>query len=412
MKDLENAGLIIEVISLILKMPVSNFYRQSRRFYWICLVLLPALVLGQENVLNSLDLYQTESPVICRFATLDQNPAWIYAVLDFKQPVEDSLWISYSQVIGNDLLQDSIHVKPTRQRQIIKYRFDDGFPANVMITISFSWNSRNWKFQEHFPRIAYHSTGQVSLWQSSVPILKTWIQQGESLLVKSELTDSVYTYYYSHKFDPARPPMAVKPGKGGAALVIDSVFTLKAGQLYTPDKQGLYFFQSDSSSTEGIGLMVTDRFFPKPQDISDLTEPLIYLSTRSEFQSLKEDLSSKQALDKFWLSTVGTPERARAAIKNFYQYIEDANALFSSYKEGWKTDRGMIYTVMGPPLEVGKLLDGENWIYRDAVGEQIVFQFIKVSNIFSNNHYELFRDKSYDRLWFIAIDRWREGNNP
>jgi GWxTD domain-containing protein len=203
--------------------------------------------------------------------------------------------------------------------------------------------------------------------------------------------------------------MAVSPAKGSAPLSIDSIFVLPAGQYFSPDKQGLYLFQADSSGTSGVSLVVTDRQYPEPREITDLTEPLIYISTRREFETLKEDLSNKQALDKFWLSTLESPETARAAIKSYYQNVEEANLLFTSYKEGWKTDRGMIYIILGRPITVKKGPDTEIWSYLDIDGDEINFQFNKVSNIFSNNHYELFRDKSYDRTWFIAIDRWREG---
>ena len=393
-------------------MPELKIFGGCKHWGWMLLVILPGWCLAQQDALNTLDLYQTEAPVLCKFTVLEQDPAWIYAVLEFNQPVEDSLWIAYSYIQGEVLIQDSMRVKPRGQRQIFKWAFEQYDQVSAMITIGFNWNGRDWIFQEHFPEIAYHRSGGLSLWQSLIPILKSWIQLGDSVLVQSERSDSVYSYYYSHKFDPARPPMTVRPGKASSSLTIDSVFTLKAGQYYTPDKLGLYFFQSDSSTTLGISLLVTDQYYPRPQDISDLTEPLIYISTKAEYQTLKEDLSSKQALDKFWLSTLGSPQKARATIKDFYQNIEDANALFTSYKEGWKTDRGMIYSIMGPPLQVNKFLDGENWIYSDAAGDELIFQFIKVSNIFSNNHYELFRDKAYDRPWFVAIDRWREGNNP
>ena len=73
--------------------------------------------------------------------------------------------------------------------------------------------------------------------------------------------------------------------------------------------------------------------YPEPRVINELTEPLVYITTRGEFQQLKKDLTNKQALDKFWLSTLGSPEKARAAISKFYQNIEDANTLFSSYKK-------------------------------------------------------------------------------
>jgi GWxTD domain-containing protein len=203
--------------------------------------------------------------------------------------------------------------------------------------------------------------------------------------------------------------MTVNPAKGSELLSIDSVEVLTPERYFTLHDPGLYFFQADSTTTQGTSIVVTDQSFPQPMEISDLTEPLIYITTRNENQKLKENLSDKQALDKFWLSTVGSADLARSAIKNFYQNVEDANALFTSYKEGWKTDRGMIYTVMGPPISMTKEADSETWIYQSAGSEDLRFVFKKISNIFSNNHYELFRDKSYDRPWFLAIDRWRKG---
>ncbi len=37
--------------------------------------------------------------------------------------------------------------------------------------------------------------------------------------------------------------------------------------------------------------------------------------------------------------------------------------LFTSYKEGWKTDKGMIFIVLGPPDKVQRSKDREVWTY-------------------------------------------------
>lgn len=363
---------------------------------------------AQEPTVNTLDLYRTNTQVSCSFSTLDQDVFMIYALLDFKEAPVDSLWISYSWQNPDHTVNDSTLVKPGDRQQVLTWSFaNDNIPP--MITVRLNYKSRKWVFQEHFPMDAYHSSGGVSLWQSSYPILKTWIHLGDSILLQSQGNNNVFIYFYDHQFDPSRPPMTVRPAQGSASLTIDSLFTMAAGEYYQPHKQGLYFFQNDTTGTIGTSLVVTDVYFPKPQEVSDLTEPLIYITTRAEYQELQQDFSDKQALDKFWLTTLGSPDKARTAIKNYYQNIENANTLFTSYKEGWKTDRGMIYTVLGAPLEVTKTQDTELWIYRDISGDELRFEFRKVSNIFSNNHYELFRNESYDRQWFIAIDRWREG---
>jgi GWxTD domain-containing protein len=333
---------------------------------------------------------------------------WIYARLNFKQPVEDSLWISYQWQSDELLYRDSVLFNSPNRRQLrLKWEFESN---NVppKITVSFSWKARDWFYQEHFPINAMHPTGGISFWKSRIPWFEEWMQLEDNILVENNSSDVTYVYYYGHQFEPSRPPMAMKPG-AGSSLNIDSVFTLTPGQYFSPATTGLYFFQSDSSTTEGRSLLVTEGNFPEPQKIKELTEPLVYITTRGEFQQLKKDLTDKQALDKFWLSTLGSPDKARSAISRFYQNVEVANTLFSSYKKGWKTDRGMIFTVLGAPLMVNKDRTTEIWVYNDVSGEELYFTFRKISNIFSNNHYELIRDKSYDRDWFLAIDRWREG---
>lgn len=360
-------------------------------------------------MVNTLDLYQTQTPVVCQFTTLvHRDSLGIYAKVKVKEPVEDSLWISFSWDLSGNHFEDSTMLSSDHGNQcVLKWGF--GGPVPPVITVRVNWKASSWIFQEHFPMNAYHISGGLSLWKSGNPVFDTWLQAGDSIRIISESSSKVFAYYYSHSFDPARPPMTLRAGKNDEPLSIDSIMVLPSGQYYAPSNPGLYFFQSDSSTTLGSSLVVTDEYFPKPQDITDLTEPLVYITTKSEYRQLRNDLSNKQALDKFWLSTLGSPEQARKAIKSYYQNVEEANLLFTSYKEGWKTDRGMIYTVLGTPLTVTKTLDTERWSYKDRAGNDLVFVFKKISNIFSNNHYELLRDTAYDRQWFQAIDRWRKG---
>jgi len=366
---------------------------------------------GQEESINTLDLYQTEAPVSCRFSLLDQGDSiWIYAAIEFKKTVEDSsLWIETSWISNNQNLHDSTLLRlGNNKHSVMKWGFT---PQTIpgLLTLKFKWKARTWTFQDHFPMSAYHPSGGLSLWQASNPVFNSWIYNYDSVLIKTAGNTEVFAYYYDHDFDPARPPMTLRPGKGSKTLDIDTILVLAPDKYYTPDKPGLYLLQTDSSSTLGTSLFVSDNQFPQPLEINELTEPLIYITTKVEFQKISKDLTSKPELDKFWLSTVGSPEKARVAIKNYYNNIKVANILFTSYKEGWKTDRGMIYTVMGPPLSVVKEHETETWKYRDKANEEIKFVFKKIRNIFSNNHYELIRDKSYDRQWFLVIDRWREG---
>jgi GWxTD domain-containing protein len=388
-----------------------SFLSARHLFLSISYLLVWGVCFGQEESLNTLDLYQTDAPINCRFSLLDQGDSlWIFAALEFKQKVKDSsLWIKTSWTTGNQIIQDSVQLRrENNRRSVMKWGFTPQTLPNLF-TLELNWKARTLTFQEHFPMSAFHPSGGLSLRDSSNPIVTGWIHSRDSILINTVENKKVFAYFYDHEFDPARPPMTLRPGKGSGTLDIDTILVLIPDQNFTPGKPGLYFFQTDSSSTLGTALFVPDNHYPQPQEIKELTEPLIYITTKGEYQKISKDLTSKQALDKFWLSTVGSPENARRAIKNFYHNIEVANKLFTSYKEGWKTDRGMIYTVMGPPLSVVKGLETETWSYRDIANEEMKFEFKKIRNIFSNNHYELVRDKSYDRQWFLAIDRWREG---
>ncbi len=408
-------GLIILLNWLILKMSIEKNYPLSLGVSTVFLFFSCFMVwdqcFSQDEYLNTLDLYQTDTPVNCRFFMRDQGDSlWIYADVEFTQAVKDSsLWIKVIQTTGNQTSNDSISLRIVNDKQaVLKW----GFTTQTLpefLTLELVWKAQTWTFQEHFPLSAFHPSSGLFLKDSLNPIFSGWIQNQDSVLINTPGNNQVIAYFYHHEFDPARPPMTLRPTSGSGTLDIDTILVLPAVHYFAPPETGLYFFQVDSSSTLGAALLVTDDHYPQPQEIKELTEPLIYITTKSEYQKISNDLTNKQALDKFWLSTIGSPEVARRAIKTFYNNIEVANKLFSSYKEGWKTDRGMIYTVMGPPLSVVKNHDTETWTYTNIASNEMNFVFKKIRNIFSNNHYELLRDKSYDQQWFLAIDRWREG---
>jgi len=364
---------------------------------------------AQQGTVNALDLYQPQAEVTAGFAAIDRGDSLtIYSVLNFKESTDNELWVNYSWPLSGSQVFDSIPVDPAEGKYLLQWTFQKTQVPPV-ITVALDWKSRRWIFTEHFPMDAFHESGGISLWNQDQPLISNWINLGDSVELEASGAHTTSAYYYSHPFDPARPPMTVQPGISDSSLSIDSLLALNANAYFRPTQTGLYFFQKDTATTDGTSMVVTDEYFPQPRKISDLSEPLVYITTRKEYENLQNDLNSKQAFDKFWLSTVGSPDKARAAIRNYYQNIETANHLFTSYKEGWKTDRGMIYSVLGPPLSVTKELDGETWVYQDRSGEPLQFVFKKIRNIFSNSHYELYRDTAFERSWFLAVDRWRKG---
>ncbi len=236
------------------------------------------------------------------------------------------------------------------------------------------------------------------------------IQQTLSLKSVNEYTRPVFCFYYSHYFDEALPPMVEEDTRAGKDLVIDSVFMVSLNQPLTFTKEGLYFFQKDSSSSDGLAIRVQDSFFPLVKTIDQILAPLIYISTRTETDRIRNSPNPRQAFEEYWINMVKIPNLATSSVRQYYERVEAANYLFTTFKEGWKTDMGLIYIVFGPPNDVYKSEEIVDWVYnQDLTMPTIRFSFYKVKNVFTDHHYTLLRKKNYDNTWFKSVENWRKG---
>jgi GWxTD domain-containing protein len=199
-------------------------------------------------------------------------------------------------------------------------------------------------------------------------------------------------------------------------------FEYKADKIYTvrPDEKdtigfyfndpGFYHIQADTFSKEGLTLFRFDNDFPYVKKPEHLLAPLRYLTSKQEFETMSSTKNKKAAVDSFWVAAGASNDRARQLVKKFYNRIEDSNDYFSSYLEGWRTDRGLIYIVYGPPNIVYKSTDSENWVYGEENNiNSLSFTFLKVINPFTDNDYRLERNQTYRTSWFNAVDMWRQG---
>jgi GWxTD domain-containing protein len=194
-------------------------------------------------------------------------------------------------------------------------------------------------------------------------------------------------------------------------LTIDSSFTINTNETIQFQKEGLYNIFADTTQSEGLGLLVVNERFPKLTKPELLLEPLVYMSTNTEIGEIKKAQEFKKALDKYWLTLMnGNAPLAQQSIKSFYSRVEEANQLFTTYKEGWKTDKGMIFIVLGPPDKVQRSKDREVWTYDQRANAQNVnFTFNRRTNQFVDDHYELVRYAEYQPIWYPIVEAWRNG---
>lgn len=248
----------------------------------------------------------------------------------------------------------------------------------------------------------------------SIPVFDSYVPVDNRyrLIDSFDTSDTTifYCYQYNHIFSPALPPMSTRVEEVDRALTIDSMFAISAHDHWTIRDEALYFIQEDTTTLRGIAYRGVPNYYPKYRRVEELIEPLVYISTRSEMSKLSKASDLKQALDKYWLELMKTPSRAKMMIKSYYDRIEAANAVFTTYKEGWKTDQGMIYALYGVPDEVYFDGEEEQWIYKKNDGiSRVKFTFVKVKNIFTDRHFELLRSKSYESFWFGNVELWRKG---
>ncbi len=148
-----------------------------------------------------------------------------------------------------------------------------------------------------------------------------------------------------------------------------------------------------------------------------LSEDVIYIISpeeRSAFLQLETNEEREQFIEQFWLRRSGNPDLPDNDFKEeHYRRIAYANEHYASGIPGWKTDRGHMYIVWGPPDEIETHPTGGTydrpmeegggststypwetwrWRYLEGMGEQnVIMEFVDPT---STGEYHLTMDPS------------------
>ncbi len=149
---------------------------------------------------------------------------------------------------------------------------------------------------------------------------------------------------------------------------------------------------------------------------------------RRAFLRLQTNEEREQFIEAFWQRRDPTPDTVENEFKEeHYRRIAYANERFASGIPGWRTDRGRIYIIWGPPDELeahptGGLYDRpmtegggstttyayEDWRYRhmDGVGDNIIIEFVDPSE---TGEYHMTMDPGEKDA--LAKDSWSRGKH-
>jgi len=273
-----------------------------------------------------------------------------------------------------------------------------------------SYNNRyNFRMQGHFDKNELFS-----------PILR--IDEYINLVYSRGHIDSLFVSFYKPFREVPYPPSMLLPEKTldyDPLKVVAIPYSDTLPMMFP--KEGIYLCSVDRSINEGFTLLNLGLTYPKLTTPEVMIEPLVYLANQDEMAELKTAAKPKAALDEFWIKCGGNVDKSRELIRIFYTRVLYSNYYFTSYMEGWRSERGMIYIIYGPPDKVYKTSDGESWGYKKPVikskwggrftvtDSYLFFNFKRRENVFSDNDFFLSRSETLITFWDKAIASWRKG---
>jgi GWxTD domain-containing protein len=131
---------------------------------------------------------------------------------------------------------------------------------------------------------------------------------------------------------------------------------------------------------------------PGPRWIEGPVRYLLSAEEERAARALRSPEEYREFVDRFWLRHDPTPDTPVNEFRNeFMRRVDAAGRQFGeTTKPGWKTDRGKIYILLGPPSEISSSPSAPDrrgiiaWVYRNApqveLGPEVVVRFAEDSS--------------------------------
>ncbi len=227
---------------------------------------------------------------------------------------------------------------------------------------------------------------------------------------RHKLIDTLFISYYKDPYPI--PDKYINNAISLNEVQPDSTYMI----YYTPNRifklqdQGVYYARFDTSNNNGVVLLNYDKYFPKVKTTEALIYPLQYIATEKTFNEILNAKNQKKAVDDFWIKVGGNKNAARELIRIYYNRTYFANYYFTSSIPGWKTDRGSVYILYGPPDNIDKNTKSETWIYyTKGASNSIQFTFNHLPIPTDPERFILDRSNNLNWRWNEMVQNWRNG---
>lgn len=347
------------------------------------------------NQANNQILYQSEIQfnykLFNKETKLLEDSSTINIMLDLDEAREEMVtYIPFKAKFGNDYVLQIISTDLKRKSQ---------HRTAIDINKKDKFNSQNYL---------------IRIFGNNAPVFNSRIDSTKYFLIEYSYNkiDSFIVKYFKNDFNyPVQPSLDISITDKFEKPDTQYIYFLTDTNHFKLNKKGLYIFQVDTNKLSGINISYFGEDFPYFKKPDDMVYPLKYILNDNEFENMLNTANKKLAIDEFWLKAANkNVEIARDLVRIYYNRAFLANYYFTSYKEGWKTDRGMIYLVYGLPDYIYKSDNTERWVYENTqTKDKIYFKFDKVPHPYADNHYILARSETIQTKWKEAVESWRKG---
>ena len=239
--------------------------------------------------------------------------------------------------------------------------------------------------------------------------ISSYVNRNQSLQMHNCFgADTFRVWYYNYEFQLATPTFfnSIPPKFPDR---VDTVYVFTNVDSFHLLKSGLYVFHSTTHPDLIYSLLCTNESYPFITEPIQMARPLRYISKNEEYDYFFQK-NIKERVDSFWIDKGGSNEHAKDMIRRYYNRVQFSNEFFSSYQEGWQTDRGLVYIIFGPPDEVFYDEDAEWWGYHSRGNRSSVrYKFVETENPFGIKSYSLLRNQNYFDSWNRQGYAWRHG---
>jgi len=239
-----------------------------------------------------------------------------------------------------------------------------------------------------------------------------YVNTDRKIKISSERNKSQRLFVTRFNLDNSYPtPIYIEKQVQNTKIKKDTIYSIAADKFINLNKKGIYLISRDSASSIGLTLLNFYDGYPLIAQKENLAPPMRYITSDEEFNSLDlGEESSKLKTEQLWASMSNNLPTTEKQLVTYYRRVQYSNVYYTSYKEGWRTDRGLVYTIFGPPSNVYVNTKEERWSYGLSNSSlEFKFVFVKKRNPLSDNVYILIRDSNKKEIWQKAVEYWRKG---